>query len=50
MLLKAVQSENFSWWPNHGEQHLRLVLRLFSVGKLLNHFLKVKSKPKRSLH
>ena len=30
---------------NHGEQHLTSVLRLFLLGKLTNHFWKVKSNP-----
>ena len=40
---------NFSSSSNHGAQNLRSVLRLFSLGKLTNHFLKVKSNPEHIL-
>ena len=31
--------------PNHGGQNLRSVLQVSSLGKVTNHFWKVKSKP-----
>ena len=38
-------SVNFVFSSNHGSQHLRLVLQLFSLAKFTNHFRKVKSNP-----
>ena len=37
-LFLEIESETFSSLSIHSEQHLRSVLRLFLLGKLMNHF------------
>ena len=44
-----IHSEKFSLSLNHGERHLRLFLLFFWLGKLTNHFWKVKLNPERDL-